>query len=106
MGCRTLRAPPYIKDNAASNHVASTHGIEESAPMRRAKCIYAILCLSTVAAHFFARGAIADATAGWGEVEITPPLGIGLGGRGGPDTVANKVLDPLFAQVFYLKDAQ
>jgi neutral ceramidase len=42
--------------------------------------------------------------AGWAEVEITPPLGIGLGGRGGPETVAKKVLDPLYAQVLYLKD--
>jgi neutral ceramidase len=42
---------------------------------------------------------------GWAEVEITPPLGIGLGGRGGPNTVAKKILDPLFAQVTYLKDS-
>ena len=48
----------------------------------------------------------ASATAGWAEVEITPPLGIGLGGRGGPGTLANKVLDPLYAQVLYLKDAK
>jgi neutral ceramidase len=47
-----------------------------------------------------------SAQAGWAEVEITPPLGIGLGGRGGPNTVATKVLDPLFAQVTYLKDAK
>lgn len=47
-----------------------------------------------------------SAQAGWAEVEITPPLGIGLGGRGGPETVATKVLDPLFAQVLYLKDAK
>lgn len=46
------------------------------------------------------------ASAGWAEVEITPPLGIGLGGRGGPETVATKVLDPLFAQVLYVKDAK
>src|SRR4051794_8750422 len=45
-----------------------------------------------------------EASAGWAEVEITPPLGIGLGGRGGPDTVATKVFDPLYAQVLYLKD--
>jgi hypothetical protein len=46
----------------------------------------------------------AKSQAGWAEVEITPPLGIGLGGRGGPETVANKILDPLYAQVLYLKD--
>src|SRR5437870_11412779 len=46
------------------------------------------------------------ALAGWAEVEITPPLGIGLGGRGGPETRANKVLDPLYAQVTYLKDGK
>jgi neutral ceramidase len=45
------------------------------------------------------------ALAGWAEVEITPPLGIALGGRGGPETLAKKVLDPLYAQVLYLKDA-
>src|SRR5436190_21163992 len=44
--------------------------------------------------------------AGWAEVDITPPLGIGLGGRGGPETEASKVLDPLFAQVLYLKDSK
>jgi hypothetical protein len=48
----------------------------------------------------------AGANAGWAEVEITPPLGIGLGGRGGPETVAKKVLDPLFAQVLFLKDSK
>ncbi len=45
-------------------------------------------------------------TAGWAEVEITPPLGIALGGRGGAETLAKKVLDPLYAQVLYLKDAK
>ncbi|MDB6124084.1 MAG: hypothetical protein JWQ71_3077 [Pedosphaera sp.] len=46
------------------------------------------------------------ASAGWAEVEITPPLGIALGGRGGPITKASKLLDPLYAQVLYLKDAK
>src|SRR5437016_8981099 len=46
------------------------------------------------------------ALAGWAEVEITPPLGIGLGGRGGPGTLASKVLDPLYAQVTYLRDGK
>src|SRR5437762_9883359 len=44
--------------------------------------------------------------AGWAEVDITPPLGIALGGRGGPTTLATKVLDPLYAQVLYLKDGK
>src|SRR5215204_2182416 len=43
-------------------------------------------------------------TGGWAEVDITPPLGIALGGRGGPDTLATKVLDRLFAQVLLLRD--
>jgi len=42
--------------------------------------------------------------AAWAEIDITPPLGIGLGGRGGPETVAKRVLDPLYAHVLYLKD--
>ncbi len=60
-----------------------------------------------IAAFSFCRGlgaAQIGAQAGWAEVEITPPLGIGLGGRGGPETVAKKVLDPLFAEVLYVKD--
>lgn len=47
-----------------------------------------------------------DAQAGWAEVEITPPLGIALGGRGGPETAAKQVLDPLMAQLLYLRDAK
>src|SRR5262245_37595838 len=46
------------------------------------------------------------AMGGWAEIEITPPLGIALGGRGGPETLAKKVLDPLYAQVLYLKDSK
>jgi len=46
------------------------------------------------------------ALAGWSEIEITPPLGIALGGRGGPITLADKILDPLYAQALYLKDAK
>jgi neutral ceramidase len=48
----------------------------------------------------------ANANAGWAEVEITPPLGIALGGRGGAETAADKVLDPLFAQVLCLRDGK
>jgi neutral ceramidase len=47
----------------------------------------------------------ASAVGGWAEVEITPPLGMALGGRGGVITLANEVLDPLFAQVVYLRDS-
>src|SRR6266567_8765237 len=54
------------------------------------------------AAGLSRRGALG----GWTEVDITPPLGIGLGGRGGPGTLASKVLDPLYAQVLILKDAK
>jgi hypothetical protein len=47
-----------------------------------------------------------SATAGWAEVEITPPLGIALGGRAGPQMPASQVLDPLYAQVLCLRDAK
>jgi neutral ceramidase len=46
------------------------------------------------------------AEAAWAEADITPPLGIALGGRGGPETLADKLLDPLSAQLLYLKDAK
>lgn len=51
-------------------------------------------------------GAESKASAGWAEIEITPPLGIALGGRGAPLTASKKVLDPLFAQVLFLKDSK
>jgi neutral ceramidase len=50
------------------------------------------------------RGAIASG--GWAEVEITPPPGIALGGRGGPDAEVTKVIDPLYGHVVILKDAK
>jgi hypothetical protein len=50
--------------------------------------------------------ATSAASAGWSEIDITPPLGIALGGRGAPSTASKKILDPLFAQVLYLKDAK
>src|SRR2546421_7331057 len=53
-----------------------------------------------------AQGTNREAMAGWAEVEITPPLGIGLGGRGGPETLAKNILDRLYAQVLYMKDSK
>ncbi len=46
------------------------------------------------------------AVAGWAEVDITPPLGLVMGGRGLTETTGKKILDPLFAQVLYLKDTK
>ena len=67
---------------------------------------FAILSAASIAPAAPAKDpATALALAGWAEIEITPPLGIGLGGRGGPDTAATKILDPLFAQVTVLKDS-
>jgi neutral ceramidase len=66
-----------------------------------ATLLFAGLCLAP--AREAGQGA---ATAGWAEVEITPPLGIALGGRGGAETLASKVIDPLYAQVLYLKDGK
>ena len=48
-----------------------------------------------------------SAAAGWAEVEITPPVGIALAGRGGgDDRLAQSVLDPLYAQVLFLRDSK
>src|SRR5215510_11500782 len=68
-----------------------------------------MLCILGAALHSSGLPAVQGDTngiamAGWAEVEITPPLHIGLGGRGGPQTTANSVLDPLYAQVLYLQD--
>jgi len=43
--------------------------------------------------------------AGWAEADITPPIGVPLGGRGPRFTQATDVLDPLVAQVTVLQDA-
>ena len=67
------------------------------------------ILLSFFAAFYFSATRTSAATnsvslGGWADVDITPPLGIALGGRGGPGTTATTVLDPLHAQVLYLKD--
>jgi hypothetical protein len=64
----------------------------------------AIALMAFLSCHRTRAAETATSQAGWAEVEITPPLGIGLGGRGGPETAAKKILDPLFAEVLYVKD--
>jgi hypothetical protein len=44
--------------------------------------------------------------AGWAEIEITPPLGLPMGGRGQRFTPGASVLDPLMAQALVLEDAR
>ncbi len=68
-------------------------------------CAVCLICLMTGLNGIANCAGIRTAEAGWAQVEITPPLGIALGGRGGPETLAKTLLDPLLAQVFYLKDA-
>lgn len=65
----------------------------------------ALCCVLSVAA-VSPEKAVNLPLAGWSEVDITPPLGIALGGRAGPGTTARFVLDPLYAQVLILKDGK
>lgn len=44
------------------------------------------------------------AQAGWAEVDITPPLGVPLGGRGPRAAHVREILDPLLAQAVALSD--
>ena len=67
--------------------------------------LFCVVLLVCVFAPRLVRAENHIALAGWAEVDITPPLGISLGGRGTPETLAKKILDPLSAQVLYLKDA-
>jgi neutral ceramidase len=46
------------------------------------------------------------AQGGWAEVDITPPMGIEMGGRGPTETVGKRVIDPLKAQVLFLRDGK
>ena len=45
------------------------------------------------------------ARAGWAQIDITPPLGLAMGGRGSRFTPGVAVLDPLVAQALVLEDA-
>lgn len=45
-----------------------------------------------------------NAKAGWAEVDITPPLGLPMGGRGPRYAPGTEVLDPLVAQALVLED--
>jgi neutral ceramidase len=69
--------------------------------------------LGTLAVLFFAaavssaaRAEAPAALAGFAEADITPPLGIDLGGRGCRDSSADEVLDPLQAAATILKDSR
>ena len=82
-------------------------------PLLGALCLSSLSALSAplentvgpVAAKAAVTGSgVRTALAGWAEVEITPPLGLPMGGRGPTDVVGTKVLDPLCAQVLYLRD--
>ena len=42
--------------------------------------------------------------AGWADIDITPPLGLPMGGRGPRFTAGASILDPLSAQVLVLGD--
>ena len=44
--------------------------------------------------------------AGWAQIDITPPLGLPMGGRGSRFTPGAAVLDPLLAQALVLEDAE
>jgi hypothetical protein len=45
------------------------------------------------------------AKAGWATIEITPPLGLPMGGRGARFSPGERVLDPLLGQATLLEDA-
>ena len=57
--------------------------------------------LLTVGAHAETSG-----LAGWAELNITPPLGIALGGRGDLEEAASTIADSLRGQVTILRDAR
>ena len=49
---------------------------------------------------------MSTAKAGWSEIEITPPLGLPMGGRGPRFTPGASVLDPLMGQAVVLEDGK
>jgi len=74
--------------------------------VRKTKTLVGSVGVALVAAVVFpAAAGAAEALAGFTEIDITPPLGIALGGRGCTITHADGVLHPLGAGVTVLKDA-
>ncbi len=64
------------------------------------------LCLVVFLAMRACAEVAAPSQAGWAEVDITPPMGVEMGGRGPTETVGKSIRDPLKAQVLYLKDSK
>ena len=62
------------------------------------------LLLTLFIVQFWNRAHAEEQSAGWAQMEITPPLGIALGGRGGNYVLAKQVIDPLYLGVIYLED--
>ncbi len=48
---------------------------------------------------------MAQAKAGWAEVEITPPVGLPMGGRGPDGPLGDTIIDSLYAQALIIEDA-
>jgi neutral ceramidase len=67
--------------------------------------LFRVLLAIFLAQHLYAEVAV-PSQAGWAEVEITPPMGVEMGGRGPTETVGKSIRDPLMAQVLYLKDSK
>jgi neutral ceramidase len=74
--------------------------------VRAFRCAVATALVLAVPVSHGGEPVSAGATAGWAEVDITPPLGIALGGRAGPVTPADKVLDPLYSELLCLRDGK
>jgi hypothetical protein len=75
--------------------------------MTPARClILALLCMAppAVAAAASSPGEGGDGRAGFAEFDVTPPVGIHLGGRGCSDEASTALLDPLAGQVTMLED--
>lgn len=67
--------------------------------------LFRVLLAVFLAQRLFAE-TFAPSQAGWAEVDITPPMGVEMGGRGPTETVGKSIRDPLKAQVLYLKDTK
>ncbi len=74
--------------------------------MKHRRFVAIVLLLVATGLPDASRAGAAVALAGFAEADITPPVGIDLGGRGCSNESSNAVVDPLFAQAAVLKDAR
>lgn len=87
-------------------HLTTTPRFRTFVGMESKRCLSVVFLLAVFAFPALSRADAPTAMAGFAEVDITPPIGIELGGRGCGSEPSDVILDPLVAQATALKDPE